>query len=173
MFRPMLAVAALAVACAAAPLDREFVPSPSAQLPVPRFVVVEDGVRDWLAYEWDAHLTDWPMIERARCLRWDIVPFAGETAYRVYAAGMPDTIRKAAQGGVNFSCPKVPNTATVHTHHPQTCESITGPCLRGGLYAWQCFASDRDRDYVRRMGHAFGMVQCDRNALIFFFAQPR
>jgi hypothetical protein len=142
-----------------------------AQYHHPRYVVVEDAVRDYLAREWDRHLVEVPMTEHGHCLRWDLVSFAGETAYHVYAISKPESIMLAAASSIAFRCAPGPDVAEIHTHPPQSCMTETGPCVDGGWYAHQCFASPLDAAHLRWLGQAFGLVQCDRHALVFYFPE--
>jgi hypothetical protein len=163
MMRPLFALAVLFVACAAAP-------SESAVQPLtPRFVVLEDAVHEWLASDWDAHVREWPMIERGRCVQYDVIVWGGGPAFRVFNIGRPVVERGPMPGGVTFACPKLPNIAGLHTHLPQSCDTAEGPCSPGGLYAHQCFPSDQDRANLRRSGDAFALIQCDRYAVVAYW----
>jgi hypothetical protein len=133
----------------------------------PRFVVVDDYIRDFIAADWDAHEHDAIPLERAYCLRWQLDEFAGEFAYRVTQISLPDSIH-ATPSSISFSCPKGPNTATAHAHPSTTCVSDT-ECIRGGSYARQCFASDQDYRFLTYTGEPFGLVVCDRFALVPFY----
>jgi len=132
----------------------------------PRFVIVDDYIRDFIAADWDAHANDAIPLERAYCLRWQLDEFAGEWAYRVTQVSMPDSVH-AGVSSISFACPKGPNTATAHVHPNSSCLSETD-CIPGSSYAHQCFASDQDYRFLEWKEEPFGLVVCDRYALVPF-----
>lgn len=140
----------------------------SLEVRLPRFVVVDDYVREILRRDWDAHVHDAVKLERAYCLGWQYDIWAHEKAYRVTQI-MPADSADATPSSISFVCP--PNwvmlRSEVHIHPAQTC--INGECWDGGPYAWQCLPSDADRAWLNRLSEPFGIVQCDRNALVFYF----
>jgi len=133
----------------------------------PRFVIVDDYVRDFIAADWDKHASDPLPLERAYCLRYQLDEFAGEFAYRVTQVSLPDSAY-ATPSSISFVCPHAPNSATAHAHPATTCVSPT-ECIPGGSYAHQCFASDQDYRFLDYMDQPFGLVVCDRYALVPFF----
>lgn len=132
----------------------------------PRFVVVDDYIRDELAADWDAHANDPIKMERAYCLGWQYDIWASEVAYRVTQI-MPATKIKASVDEIYFECPKGTRVAEIHIHPNQTC--VDGVCWDGGPYSHQCLPSDADRAYLNWAKQPFGMVQCSRDATVFYF----
>jgi hypothetical protein len=139
-----------------------------------RFGVVEDDVRAKLRADWEQQTTQ--SSERAYCgLYTREATTLGFTAYRVYAA------LDAMQAPVgndpytsNFFCPKQANVILIHTHTPTSCSRVNGAldlstCHWGGYDAWQCEASTLDMETLVRSGKPFGVLQCDRNALVFYY----
>lgn len=141
----------------------------------PRYVAVEDGVRDWLARDWDAHLNEWPMLERGRCVEWRYTAFAGEVGYYVVGLTLPAQVDTVGPLVVGFQCPQGPNRSALHTHLPVSCDRIPSgvTCAREGKYAYFCAPSDQDRAWLRETGYPFGLIQCDRHAVVFFFPEKR
>jgi hypothetical protein len=138
------------------------------EAPRPRFVVMDDYVREYLAKEWDKNQT-LPLHERGYCLRFQLDFWADEVAYRVTQISEPDN-SDASTHDIDFTCPKKLGEviAEVHIHPAQTCASET-QCWPGGIYGYQCLPSDADRRYLKFAGQPFGMVQCDRKAVVFYF----
>jgi uncharacterized Fe-S cluster protein YjdI len=132
----------------------------------PRFVVLDDYIREYLGEEWDKHAGDTIKLERGYCVRWQYDIWAREKAYRVTQI-FPAEVLEAQPSEIVFSCPPGKNGAEIHVHPPQTC--INGDCWNGGPYAWQCLPSDADRNYLLWAMQPFGLVQCDRNAIRFYF----
>ena len=169
MIRPLACVALFVIACAAAPSVTS-APQPVAV----RWGILDDRVRDYLAREWDAHDHDQPILERAYCLKWVYHWWGGEIAYRVTEIA-PAMTRNATTHSIELACAPGPNVAELHTHPPQTCVSETH-CWPGGTFAWQCMPSDQDVAWLRHEDHAFGMVMCDRHAVVTYtrdYYRPR
>lgn len=139
---------------------------------VPRFAIMDDWVREYLSAEWDVHAQDSVILERGYCLTYQLDFWAGELAYRVTQISKGDSV-EADANGISFTCPKGKNKASLHVHPPQTCESDTGPCWNGGSYSFQCFASEQDQRVLAWLKQPFGMVQCDRSAVIGYFPKPK
>jgi hypothetical protein len=138
----------------------------------PRFVVLDDYIRDFLAKEWDKHLNDPIKLERAFCLRWQYDVWAGEPAYRVTQISNADSA-DATPNSISFVCPTGNDVAEIHIHPNQTCiedRLDILQCWDGGPYSHQCLPSDADRAYVTYVHQEFGMVQCSRDATVFYFA---
>lgn len=138
----------------------------------PRFVVLDDYVRDKLSAEWDKHAHEQVKLERAFCLGWQYDIWAGEVAYRVTQISDADSV-EATVNSVRFVCPQGDRIAEVHIHPDQTCiESRTTGilnCWDGGPYAHQCLPSDADRRYLSWVKQPFGIVQCTREGTVFYF----
>lgn len=132
----------------------------------PRFVIMDDYVREYLAAEWDKHKTDSLQIERGYCIRWQYDIWARELAYRVTQIDTAETIA-ADPSSIDFICPTSRNMAEIHIHPATTC--IKGYCWNEGPYARQCAPSDEDRKYLIWAGQPFGMVQCDTRAFVYYF----
>lgn len=132
----------------------------------PRFVIMDDYIREYLAKEWDKHLTDTLKLERGYCLRWQYDIWAHEKAYRITQIAPADSV-DAQSSSISFVCPKGKDVAEIHIHPAQTC--INGKCWDGGPYAWQCLPSDTDREYLVWANQPFGMVQCTREGSVFYF----
>ena len=138
-----------------------------------RFVTMDDYIREQLARDWDAHAADWPQLERAYCLGWQYDFFADGLSYRVTQITEPDSV-KASVSGIVFSCEgKFPgHMAELHIHPATSCLTQYGPCFKGGIYAYQCLPSDQDRRWLdNRDDQPFSMIQCSREATVFFLPQ--
>jgi hypothetical protein len=146
---------------------------PKAVAQSPRYVVLDDYVRERLAADWDAaQRSDTVQVERAYCVKWQLDIWAGERAYRVTQIDAA-TVQDATPSTIRFTCPPGPNTAQLHVHPNHTCVTSGGPCWRSGPYAWQCIASDQDVRYLEGIGEPFGLVQCDTRAVVAFFPRRR
>lgn len=55
----------------------------------PRFVVLDDYIREALAQEWERHAKDSPIMERIYCVKYQRDYWAGESAYRVPRSSPP------------------------------------------------------------------------------------
>lgn len=132
----------------------------------PRFVIMDDYIREYLAQEWDKHLTDTLKLERGYCLRWQYDIWAHEKAYRITQIAPADSV-DAQPSSISFFCLPGKNVAEIHIHPAQSC--INGKCWDGGPYAWQCAPSDMDREYLVWANQPFGMVQCTREGSVFYF----
>ena len=135
--------------------------------PRPRFVIMDDWVRDYLAAEWDKHKADSVQLERGYCLRFQLDVWAQELAYRVTQISQPDSVTYAGPSEIEFFCTPAPNMAEIHVHPATTC--VNGYCWNEGPYARQCLPSDADRRYLVRAKQPFGMVQCAREGSVFYF----
>jgi hypothetical protein len=131
-------------------------------------VVFDDYVRAKLAADWDKDAKNPYANERAYCVRYQKDVFADEFAYRV--TEIEDAkVLESGTSQIVFDCPtKTDNMALLHTHPASTC-SPNGKCELGGAYAYQCFSSPTDDRTLVRSHHKFGLIQCDRNAIISFW----
>ena len=141
----------------------------SDSLPRVRFVIMDDYIRQKLASDWDRHLNDHPIKERAYCLRYQLDIWAGEVSYRVTQLADADTVIEADRTGIQFKCNPGVNVAELHVHPDQTCLTDDGPCWPGGPYSHQCIPSDADVRRLEHYGYKFSMVQCARDAEIFYW----
>ena len=148
--------------------------SPTDSLPRIRFVVLDDYVRDILARDWDAHSRDTVLLERGYCLGYQLDFWAGEIAYRVTQISAADSV-SADSSSISFSCTGkfTGHLAELHVHPPTSCLGAYGPCFRGGPYAFQCKESDQDLRWLAGKRQPFAMIQCSREAVIYFLATSR
>ena len=160
-----LLLAALLTACTVYP--------PQARAQTPRFVVLDDYVRERLAADWRAAQGANAAVqhERAYCLGYQLDFWGGELSYRVTQLE-PAKERFSTVHSIAFECPKGEGRAELHVHPPTTCAGEDGPCWLGGPYGYQCLASDQDYRYLALIGEPWGLVQCDEHAIVTFFA-PR
>ena len=158
MRRAVLALLVLLGACAL----------PEQPVHAQHIVVFDDYVRAKLAADWDRDAKNPYAHERAYCVRYQKDVFADEFAYRV--TEIEDaTVLSSETSQIVFDCPKKSdNMALLHTHPASTC-APDGTCVLGGAYAYQCFSSPTDDRTLIRSGHKFGLIQCDRNAIISFW----
>lgn len=138
--------------------------------PAPRYVILDQQVRDTLAADWDAHLADPAILERAYCLTYQrdvwVIP---EWIWRVTKVRPADEVKGATPSGIaTFRCQ--PGETTAHVHPAQTCLSDSD-CINGGALAYQCFPSPIDLDFLQRSGQPFALVICDRNAYVPYWAR--
>lgn len=140
--------------------------APETPAVLPRFVILDDYIRVILSKDWDAHAKDVPLLERGYCIKYQLDFWADEIAYRVTQISKPKT-EDADVFSIDFLCE--PGDAEIHVHPPQTCYDAAGPCWSGGPYAYQCLPSDSDRRYLIAVKQTFGMVQCSREAVVFYF----
>lgn len=145
----------------------------SAQEIKPRFAIMDDYVRQILIADWDLHAKDTVLLERGYCLQYQLDFWASEIAYRVTQISRPDTVTEVGSSYIAFSCPKGAGRAELHIHPPNSCLGPEGPCFPGGVYAYQCLASDADTRWLNRSGEPFGMIQCSREAVIAFWPTPK
>jgi hypothetical protein len=130
-----------------------------------RYGVVMDGARQQLAALWsdDVH-----QVERAYCVtHWWASARTGDTVFRVLAVE-PGDVTEATPNGATFTCPT--GEPELHTHPPATCYGDRqDQCFPGGPDAYSCQPSREDVETLRTRGDAFAIVQCDRNAFIFYY----
>jgi hypothetical protein len=141
---------------------------------VMRYGVVMDGARNQLAAVWteDVH-----QVEHAYCVThwWAAVrsprpngDTTVDTVFRVLAVE-PGEQSDATPNSATFSCPA--GEPEIHTHPPATCYADRqDQCYPGGTDAYSCQPSREDVQTLRERGDAFAIVQCDRNAFVFYYA---
>jgi len=155
--------------------------APALSAQVMHYGVVMDQLRDGLAERWseDVH-----QVERVYCVtQWwaavsthrlpvaadsagDVEP-AIDTVFRVLEA-KPADATEATPNGATFTCPA--GQPEMHTHPPATCyANRQDQCYRGGTDAYSCQPSREDVHTLRERGDAFAIVQCDRNAFVFYY----
>lgn len=132
----------------------------------PRYAIMDDYVRAFLATEWDTHAHDPVISERAYCVRWQRDFWAREEVWRVTQI-QPATDVTAGASWVAFTCPSEPDVTSLHVHPAQTCASDSD-CWPGGVYGYQCMPSDLDVHSLTMSGAPFALLQCDRNAVITY-----
>jgi hypothetical protein len=147
--------------------------------------VVMDRLRDGLADRWSEDLHQ---VERAYCVTqwWAAVstrraPVAADTGAGRAAsddAGVDTVFRvlevrpadatEATPNGATFACPT--GQPELHTHPPATCYADRqDQCYHGGTDAYSCQPSREDVRTLRQRGDEFAIVQCDRNAFVFYY----
>lgn len=126
--------------------------------------IIEDDVRGMLAAAWND--TNATQSERAYCVLYQPVMGTATTFYRVYAA-LPALVMDSSQYGVAFLCPTdIPNLTILHTHPPTSC--VDGKCVLGGYDSYACEPSPGDQDNLNASDRPVALVQCDRNAVVFY-----
>lgn len=138
----------------------------------PAYVFIDDVVRTKLAKDWDQHAKDPYQAERGYCVRYDTAPFADDSAYHVFAIDTPAKTTSASPDAVVYYCPAGPGYASLHVHTPTTCESET-ECVLGGSEAYECFPSRHDQKELDGSIDPFGLIQCDRKAVVFYFPKTK
>jgi hypothetical protein len=157
----MIRALILAVLVAVPSSARDIAPAPP-----PHIVTVDPIVRELLAALWDDSTTTQP--ERAYCIAYVITTAWGHTAYRVWAIAPAVTVA-ADPYHITADCPRGPNIALLHVHTPTTCDTTGRRCVIGGPDAYECFASEPDDLMLLESGDPFGLIQCDRRAIIAFY----
>lgn len=135
--------------------------------------VVVDSPRTVLENLWND--TSATQTERAYCVtqysKYSVLNTDGPTIlFRV------DEIEEAQiEGATPASIEKIfcgDDRPIIHTHPPASC-TVYSPtamnCTLGGLYAWDCQPSRVDYESLLEHKAEFGVVQCDRHALRFFY----
>lgn len=127
------------------------------------FVVIDPAVRATLAAAWDTHNPG--QTERAYCAtyrhdqRWGVDVFRVTRIHRARTLASTDS-------DILYECRD--DEVPLHTHPPTTCDSAR--CRFGGPDAYECFPSELDLASLTAPPPApFGLIQCDRNAIIFYF----
>jgi hypothetical protein len=133
--------------------------------PTPRFVVIDSAVRARLAVEWDATNTMQP--ERGYCVAFVKAREWGVPVYRVWAIERAKIVT-SSQYRLTSECPNGSEVAFLHTHPPVTCFSRFN-CELGGVDAYECFPSEIDQAALDESTDAFGLIQCSREAIVFYF----
>lgn len=145
---------------------------------VMRYGVVMDNARNAMAATWteDIH-----QVERVYCVTrwWAAVPRARHTAADSADGREADTVFRVLQVQSLDSVDATPNSASfvcptgepeLHTHPPATCyEDRMDQCYAGGPDAYSCQPSRADVQTLKSRGDEFAIVQCDRNAFVFYY----
>lgn len=176
----LLVLAVVLTLPAAARAQQDSVPAPMATgVASPRhvryvrvpYVLLPDSVRHWFADRWDD--TSRTQKEVGGCLTYRReVTRAGDTLYWVTGATM-ETPTYASERAVAFDCPH--GSARWHSHTPTTCHSDMwgnvdySSCVIGGVDAYSCQASGDDLVRLRVLDAPFGLIHCDRWALVPYF----
>jgi hypothetical protein len=140
--------------------------------PAQEYVILSEVVKNRLAADWDKVAKNPQQHERAYCVAFTRVSWIGEPTYKVIDIVRPDTVVMSSPNEIAFVCPPELDGAALHTHPPTTCDG-DGKCVLEGELARQCFPSPRDRAMLEKSGDPFGLIQCDRRAVIFFFPRSR
>jgi hypothetical protein len=140
--------------------------------PAQEYVILSEAVKNRLATDWDKVAKNPMQTERAYCVAFTRGEWLGEPTYRVIDIVKPDTVLHATPNEISFVCAAEVDGAALHVHPPTTCDS-NGKCVLEGELARQCFPSPRDRAMLDKSGDPFGLIQCDRRAVIFFFPRQR
>ena len=145
---------------------------------VMRYGVVMDNARNAMAGSWteDIHQVErvycvtrwWAAVPRARPVAADSADGrAADTVFRVLQVQALDSV-EATPNGATFVCPA--GQPELHTHPPATCyEDRADQCYAGGPDAYSCQPSRADVRTLRDRGDEFAIVQCDRNAFVFYY----
>jgi hypothetical protein len=141
-----------------------------------RYGVVMDQARNALAAVWtdDVHqveraycVTHWWAAVRAPRTRVDPADSTTDTVFRVMAIE-PGDQTEATPNSAAFSCPA--GEPELHTHPPATCYADRqDQCYQGGPDAYSCQPSREDVQTLLARGDAFAIVQCDRDAFVFYY----
>lgn len=145
-------------------------PEPTPLPPHQRYVILDQHVKNVLAADWDAHANDPAEVERAYCITFQQdVWISAEWVWRVTEIAPATDLTDVTPHSVTFRCPfDQPNVTSAHLHPLASCISDTD-CVKGGSLSGQCFASDTDRESLRRLGKPFALVICDRNTAIAYY----
>lgn len=138
-----------------------------------------------LSRAWDDSVNA-AQVERAYCIHYTAVNDGGRIEYFVDGILEPETT-EATPTAANIRCPLQstaadrvggallqfgPNVSfgitVLHTHPPTTCDEFDKECAFGGKLAWACAPSRLDLKNSAQKNHAFEVLQCDRNAFVFF-----
>jgi hypothetical protein len=143
---------------------------------VMRYGVLMDNARNALAAVWteDIHqveraycVTHWWAAVRAPRPRTDRTDSTTDTVFRVMAVE-PGEETDATPNSASFACPV--GEPELHTHPPATCYADRADqCYQGGPDAYSCQPSREDVHTLLVRGDAFAIVQCDRNAFVFYY----
>lgn len=148
---------------------------------------VSDPVRDSLSKIWD-DTKDPNQFERIYCVHYTAITDGGITEYTVDGILPTQAVAGTSTPTVStIHCPdswtaldrdinasvlsgvEIRNgVSTIHTHPPTTCDKTNKNCVFGGQLAWECFPSVGDLRFAARMNRTFEVIQCDRNAFVFF-----
>lgn len=136
----------------------------------PRYVILDQHVKDVLASDWRAHANDPAILERAYCVEYRkdvwVIP---EFVWRGISIRPADHVMGQTPTSIlALSCN--PGEAVLHVHPPQSCISDT-ECVPGGSLADQCFPSLTDRQSLNRSTEAWAAVQCDEHAVVFWLRE--
>lgn len=134
------------------------------------YVTLDGGIRAYLGLSWDSHLSDTPMLERAYCVKYIPVVIGDEVIFQVNAIRQADSIF-ATPEMISYQCPSGRGRANLHVHTPQTCSGDV--CEMGGRDAYACQPSEIDQDSLDRSGDKFGLIQCDRMAVVSYWPTKR
>jgi hypothetical protein len=144
---------------------------------VMRYGVVMDDARNELAAVWteDIHQVEraycvthwWAAVRSPRGLADRTSDGTTDTVFRVLAIE-PGDQTDATPNSATFSCPA--GEPELHTHPPATCYADRqDQCYKGGTDAYSCQPSREDVHTLLERGDAFAIVQCDRNAFVFYY----
>lgn len=139
------------------------------QIEIIKFTV-SDRVRDSLAKVWDEK--DPQQVEHGYCGAYTIsMEMDRRMHYAIDSLIPPDSVDDQTQISIRFWCPR--GSIDIHTHTPTTCEYgrdsvYTNTCVLGGEMAWLCAPSPGDYQYLFSHNYRFGLIQCDKHAIILF-----
>lgn len=139
-----------------------------------RLGVVMDLPRQQLALAWDD--LNARQVERAFCVvDWSYgvyhisrtEPIQDDTVFRVFRL-QPAEVSSATPISAEFDCPD--GVPELHIHTPTTCMGDDpSTCGLGGLNAYSCQPSRGDYEKLVRRHDAFGVIQCDKRAFVFYY----
>lgn len=136
-----------------------------------------DSARAKLARTWDDTKNP-QQPERGFCMAFNEDRIQDSTVVYVVTDVTPAETAEADPYTTIFRCPE--GMAHGHVHTPTTCMGRKGKdvdlssCVFGGPDAYICFPSPMDIKTLNRDdGEPFAALQCDRQAVVFYFPQPQ
>lgn len=171
-------VAVLGIAMAAAAAQVANAPEPSAPSSVEIYGAITGKARAQLAAAWDDVSPQ--QVERAYCVsqaEYQIVTTKSKrrlVTILVDSIQKPDTVAHADPKQIVYRCPA--GKPTLHIHTPTSCYAgrdgnvDTSTCVLGGIGAWFCGFSEADLQSFVQSRLLFHVVQCDRNAFVFWWS---
>ena len=141
--------------------------APESPVQQPRYLILDQHVRNVLAADWDAHAKDTAEVERAYCITFQQdVWITAEWVWRVTEISPATDLEDVTPHSVTFRCPfDQPNVTGLHVHPFASCISDTD-CVKGGSLSAQCFPSPTDRQSLVALHKPFIVIQCGRDAWV-------
>lgn len=133
----------------------------------------DNWVREYLTAEWDKHTKDTLLMERAYCLTVQPDFVWGEYGWRGTKIEPATNLGVTAHSVDLPICPHPESQVIVHTHPDQTLYPDGTVEHAKGADSNECEPSDQDIDYLTYVKHKFGVLQCDRRALVAYWPGDR